>query len=428
MNRAFVSLYVLLVLSVVAVGWGTDKLWQFIYPEDEAQLFEQEFFAMLEHNLKHVPDEQMLAAVVELNRELELYIDVYSLDELANSNLGQDIANGGLVALFDEDGSRQIYHQLGARKWVLRVIQPSDVTPAYYIYKNVFLVFFYLAIAVVVYFWIWPLSRDLGLLEAQTKNVGRDGVADTVTLGSGSNVWPLAHAFNTMARRVKELIHSHREMTYAVSHELRTPLARMKFALEMASETEDREKLKKHVSSVREDVSDMDSLVNDLLTYAGFEHGDPRLDFQKGDLAGLIERLIENLTPLAPEISILFDNQIPDQQPCCEWVLMERALHNLIQNAQRYGRSKIKITLSDTSEHYQVIIEDDGEGVPEHERSRIFDAFVRLTAENKRKQSGFGLGLAIVKRIAHWHNGTVNVSASRWSGARFRLAWPKRLA
>lgn len=260
MNRAFVSLYVLLVFSVVAVGWGTDKLWQVFNPVGEIEPFEQEFFAILEFELAAVPDEKIFERVVELNQELELHIDIYALDEFAQSSIAQDIAGGGLVALFDEQGGRQIYKQLAQRDWVVRVIKPSEIAPNYALYKNAFLVFFYLAIAVVVYFWVWPLSRDMRTLEMQTKNVGRDGVVDTVNLGPSSNVWSLANAFNVMANRVKELIHSHREMTYAVSHELRTPLARMKFALTMASETEDKTKLREHLASVREDVSDMDAL------------------------------------------------------------------------------------------------------------------------------------------------------------------------
>lgn len=427
MNRAFVSLYVLLVLSVVAVGWGTDKLWQIFYPEENSQPFEREFFFILELELMGVSDEQLLDRVVELNQQLELYIDIYSFDELAQSSIAEDIARGGLVALYDESGARQMYYQLANRDWIVRVIQANQLKPSFYIYKILFLIFFYLAIAVVVYFWVWPLSRDLSLLEAQTKNVGRDGVVDTVTLGPGSNVWPLAHAFNVMAGRVKELIHSHREMTFAVSHELRTPLARMKFALQMAEETQEPALLKKHLTGVREDVSDMDNLVNQLLSYAGFEHGDPRLNFHRGDLVALVENLADVMGSLQAEASISIENELGEELVQCEWVLMERALHNLIQNGLRYGKSQLKVTLRQTSTEYIVDVEDDGVGVPESERGRIFDAFVRLTTENKPKQSGFGLGLAIVQRIARWHEGKVSVGVSCWGGAKFTFAWPKRI-
>ena len=423
MNRAFVSLYVLLVFSVVAVGWGTDKLWQVFNPAGEIEPFEQEFFAILEFELAAVPDEKIFERVVELNQELELHIDIYALDEFAQSSIAQDIAGGGLVALFDEQGGRQIYKQLAQRDWVVRVIKPSEIAPNYALYKNAFLIFFYLAIAVVVYFWVWPLSRDMRTLEMQTKNVGRDGVVDTVNLAPSSNVWSLANAFNVMANRVKELIHSHREMTYAVSHELRTPLARMKFALTMASETEDKTKLREHLASVREDVSDMDALVNQLLTYAGFEHGDPRLNFQQGDLMALAENVVANLSPLQPNIAVSIHNELTSE-PRCEWVLMERALHNLIQNGLRYGTSNLHITLSQTQQYYSVVVEDDGSGVPEDERARVFEAFVRLQATGAPKQSGFGLGLAIVKRIAHWHKGEVVVTESQWGGAKFTFTWP----
>src|SRR5690606_294151 len=143
------------------------------------------------------------------------------------------------------------------------------------------------------------------------------------------------------------------------------------------------------------------SLINELLAYAGFEQEEHSLDFQPGDLEALIKGLLEsgeNPDGLCFEV----DNQLGAEPVYCEWYLMERALHNLIQNARRYARARIKITIARVDGHYRVDVDDDGVGVPEQERERIFNSFVRLRTETNKEKSGFGLGLAIVKRIMKW--------------------------
>ena len=109
----------------------------------------------------------------------------------------------------------------------------------------------------------------------------------------------------------------------------------------------------------------------------------------------------------------------------CEWYLVERALHNVITNAQRYAQSKITITLAIDEKDYIVLVEDDGPGIPLEDRSRVFNSFVRLRQNTNFDKSGFGLGLSIVSRIMEWHNGRAHVRESQWGGACFELRWPQ---
>ena len=105
--------------------------------------------------------------------------------------------------------------------------------------------------------------------------------------------------------------------------------------------------------------------------------------------------------------------------------LMAIALSNLIVNACRYARATVRLTLRAGAAGYELVVEDDGDGVPEAARAAVFKPFTRLDTSRNRETGGFGLGLAIVARIAALHGGAVAVEASSaLGGACFTLRWP----
>jgi signal transduction histidine kinase len=102
---------------------------------------------------------------------------------------------------------------------------------------------------------------------------------------------------------------------------------------------------------------------------------------------------------------------------------METVLKNLLYNATRYAKHSIVVTFATVDGVNQLFVDDDGPGIPEAERHRVFESFVQLERPAGRK-TGFGLGLAIVKRGVEWHGGEVSVTDSPSGGARFRVTWP----
>jgi two-component system sensor kinase ParS len=105
--------------------------------------------------------------------------------------------------------------------------------------------------------------------------------------------------------------------------------------------------------------------------------------------------------------------------------LMELALSNLLANALRYARHNVIVTVMRDKEMFRLVVEDDGEGIPESDRTAIFRAFTRLDTSRNRDTGGFGLGLAIVARIAALHRGRVTAETSATlGGARLALEWP----
>lgn len=422
MRRAFLSLYGLIVVSVIVIGWGLDRLWNTYFVDEPSYAAHTQLIEILADTLDRP------APKWNLNSHLNHQLELLPLGSFAQSNLRDEILLGRPVEVHQTADTTTYYQYLPRTETVMRVKihTPSGSTSE--IYYDLLLVVFYGSLALVVFLWMWPLSRDLAKLKKQTRFLGKEPVPAKLHIGPTSAIYDVATAFNRMSERIQELLASHKEMTYAVSHELRTPLARMKFALEIAAHQQDTSKMLEKLHSVRDDVSEMDDLVNQLLAYAGFEQGEQEMDFQYGDLVAMVEQLRARITHVKPthNIDISIDSTI-EENIRCEWCLMERAIVNIMLNAQRFAKHQIIVQLSSSSSHIHVAVHDDGPGIPISERDRVVQSFVRLNNHTNSQTRGFGLGLAIVNRVMTWHKGHVQISDSHLGGACVELIWPKQL-
>jgi two-component system OmpR family sensor kinase len=436
MNRAFLSLYLLIVLCVAVVGWGLDKLWQYYSPAPLITAAQQDLLTLIEAALTNdqyngITGQPQLTEV--LPKTMVSRIELLSFDDFATSTYSDALSSGAPLLLYDQYGQQQIYQQLATGDQIIRLTLPHIERPkGSYLYE-ILLTLFYCSLGLVVFIWVWPLMRDVRKLELHTKHLGHHSLPNPVSVSPASALSHLARAFNQMAERSKELLASHKEITYAVSHELRTPLARMKFALAMVkgkvSQNETiNDSLNMHLASLAQDVEEMEALITQLLSYAGYEQESGPLEQKNGDMAFLISELIRRAkaSHSANHIDIFLECKMNVTQVNCDWHLMERAIFNLIHNALRFADKKIIITLSQSEKDYQITIEDDGPGIPDDQALRVFESFVRLEVNANAQTRGFGLGLAIVKRVMKWHLGQAFVDKSHaLGGAKFTLLWPR---
>jgi two-component system OmpR family sensor kinase len=229
-----------------------------------------------------------------------------------------------------------------------------------------------------------------------------------------------------MAARIDGLIESHKDMSNAVSHEIKTPLARMKFEIELAQQTDNLSEVKDSLGHLKEDIGVIDDLVRATLAYAILERADMALNLGRHNFATLIPAIADSAKRDAPPgIRIRCQVQSDAQWVICDLHLLESVLKNLIYNATRYAKLKVTVTLQLRAGMYELIVDDDGPGIPEKDRARVFESFVQLQPAGAKK-GGFGLGLAIVKRAIEWHDGNVSVSESPCGGARVCATWPVR--
>ncbi|NMZ21597.1 two-component sensor histidine kinase [Pseudomonas proteolytica] len=274
--------------------------------------------------------------------------------------------------------------------------------------------------------WLRPHWRDLERLKTTAAQLGRGHLEERTHIPHSSNIGSLAAVFDTMANDIEHLLNQQRDLLNAVSHELRTPLTRLDFGLALALSEDQpaasRERLQGLVAHIRE----LDELVLELLSYSRLqnpaqlpERVDVVLDEFIDSILGSIDEELEN-----PEIVIDVVLDCAMERFALDPRLTARALQNLLRNAMRYCERRIQIGVKVCAKGCEIWVDDDGIGIPEEQRARIFEPFYRLDRSRDRATGGFGLGLAISRRAVEAQGGTLTAQASPLGGARLRLWLP----
>lgn len=423
MNRAFVSLYLIIVLSVVLLGLVLNKFWDEVNPPVEIEPAVVDLIALIEQSLANSADVDKPAILAKTTALLQYDVKLIPIASFSKTDIAEKIKQGETVSVNDASVS-YFYKRLKNSTDILALTYTPELNSHSEFYI-LFIALFYIAIAGAVFLWVLPLARDLARLAQHAQQLGKDGQQNAIAISHRSVVYPFANAFNAMAKRLNQMMRTQKEMTLAVSHELRTPLARMKFALAMTEDQEVSAFLQRQLTSINRDILDMESLINSLLTYASFDQQSQQLNQRDGHIQDLIQEIIARLqSHQNTNIQININDETLGQVMTCEWSLMQTAIQNLIQNALGYAKSSIFITLKVMPQEFIIEVDDDGDGVPSEQRERIFESFVRIYCEPTNR-SGFGLGLALVKRIMDWHLGSASCGQSPLGGARFALVWPR---
>ncbi|MFZ5724081.1 MAG: ATP-binding protein [Pseudomonadota bacterium] len=281
-----------------------------------------------------------------------------------------------------------------------------------------------LLMGLAAYVLVRPLERRLKKLESAVQQVARGNLAVRAEVKGGDAVGQLAASFNGMTEHIARLIDSQREMTRAVSHELRTPVARIRFGLEMVADIAQPEERRSRIAAIDQDIDQLDALIDEILTYARLEEGMPAISWDAVGLDALAAQVQRELQPIAGPL-VIDVNVVPGLVADGEERYLHRVLQNLVANAIRYARGRIVIHVLAQGPDIELVVEDDGPGVPEADRERVFKPFARLDDSRHRASGGYGLGLSIVQRIAEWHGGRVWVDRAAIGGAAFHMRWPQ---
>ncbi|AOZ50304.1 MULTISPECIES: two-component system sensor histidine kinase RstB [Chromobacteriaceae] len=276
-----------------------------------------------------------------------------------------------------------------------------------------------LSLAIPVFLWMRPHWRDLVALERTAGLLANGDLSARVDLPPHSGVHHLGVAFNHMADNIGALINSKKTLTNAVAHELRTPLARLRYRLALLEGDEEAPERQ----AIERDLTAIDKLVEELLFHARLDRPEApltlssfnALPWARDRIAGqaALAQEIHWIEPAGEELTITADEH-----------LITRALDNLLSNARRHANAVVATHILVDKQQCCIIVDDDGPGIPEEDRERVFDPFIRLDESRGRKTGGHGLGLAIVAGIARAHRGSIKVESSPMGGARFLLRWP----
>ncbi|MFV7782626.1 sensor histidine kinase [Shewanella marisflavi] len=419
MKRLFISLYLLLSLSFLGIGWTLDSIWQNNVDDSGAQDAPLIALAQL---IGKLPIGQREAFLQQLSTQESYPLRLLPRQQVAMNESKLLSKDSVLVTAPDEEHE---LHFIRVDDQQILMAGPIEIDPREQL-RGLFTLLFYLSLALVALIWVWPLSRDLKTLRLATKEFGQAKWDTQIQLSNRSQVQPLASTFNEMARHISALIENQKHLSNAVSHEIRTPLARLKFALALVPQycapDSDPDRRQAFLDEMQQDVKEMETLLQELLTYASLESQPQDLEFECCELTKLTQQTISRLQN-NHEIAIHFNAQTPALKVMGDPSLIERALQNLIINAQRFATSEITIAISQDHKSVQLKVIDDGPGIAEEDQQKIFEPFYRSkVVQNGNK--GHGLGLAIIKRIMHRHSGQVTLQ-SRPGETIFTLIWPR---
>jgi two-component system OmpR family sensor kinase len=426
MARHFLSLYLLIVLTLIAVSWGQDKLLQTYGSQgtaDEKSLAVAMF--AFENQLRGVSADQWKRFVADSSAKTGVDMELFATGDIAGRETPAKLKRGEISYMQSAAGVPWALKQLND-DYVL-ALKTSEPETQRGLLEWTLTLLFYAAIALVIMIWIWPLTRDLRALEKAASQFGNKNWVFDASIKPRSQIYPLAETFRKMAARIDGLIASHKDMSNAVSHEIKTPLSRMQFEIELAQQAEDPAEIKKSLGNIKADIAAINNLVKATMEYAILERADMSLNIGAHNFTTLIPAIAESVRRSArPDIRVSSSVQSDADKVICDMHLLETVLRNLLYNAARYAKRDIRVSFNMHDGVNQLLVDDDGPGIPEKDRDRALESFVQLDQAGAKK-TGFGLGLAIVKRAIEWHKGEVVISQSPLGGARVVATWPAML-
>ena len=244
--------------------------------------------------------------------------------------------------------------------------------------------------------------------------------------GSGDELDRLAASLNAMLDRIENLMTAVRQVSNNIAHDLRTPLNRLRARAEVTLMSEaEPEAYREALERTLQDADALLGTFNALLDIARLEGAADAGPSDIIDLSDIVADVTELYEPVAEDAGITL---LAEAEPGAAMVigdkrLLAQALANLIDNAIKYTPTggAVRVGAITAGGHAELSIADNGPGVPEAERARIFDRFVRLEAD--RGKPGAGLGLSLVRAVAQMHNADIT-AADAAPGLRVTLRLP----
>jgi len=269
-----------------------------------------------------------------------------------------------------------------------------------------------LVISLIVALALRRITKPLQRLSIAAGKLGRGETVSPLRPEGPADIRDTIHAFNEMQQRLQKFIQDRTQMLAAISHDLRTPITSLRLRVEMLEDEEVR-------AQMTATLFEMQQMVEATLAFAREEASDEPT--RPTDLNALIGAIADDLNDLGFDVKCEAGERIVSAyRPTA----LRRALSNLIQNAAEYGeRARVSVA-AQGQDIVQIIIDDDGPGIPVTEHDRVFEPFVRLEGSRSSKTGGVGLGMAIARDIILRHGGQISLSNREEGGLRVTIHLP----
>jgi two-component system sensor histidine kinase SenX3 len=230
----------------------------------------------------------------------------------------------------------------------------------------------------------------------------------------------------TAARRVEEM---RRDFTANVSHELKTPVGAISLLAETIADSADEPDTVRHFAGrMGKESRRLAALVQEIIELSRLQEPDALVEPEVVEVDDVVAEAVDRVRVEAQSRKVtLVLGGVQGVKVYGDPALLTTAVRNLLDNAIRYAppTSRVSVGVSHTSGQVRIAVVDQGPGIPEDQRERVFERFYRLDAARSRETGGSGLGLSIVKHIANDHGGRVDVWSTVGKGSTFTLVLPE---
>jgi len=256
------------------------------------------------------------------------------------------------------------------------------------------------------------ISLPLRSLAGAARDFRPGGEQPLLAESGPADVREVTAAFNLLRRRVTAMLDEKDRMLGAIGHDLRTPLAALRVRIESVDDEADRARM-------ADTIDEMNRTLDDILSLARLGRpSEPPVDV---DLSALVDAVVEDFRDLGEEVSFEDGARLPMKlRPA----LMRRAVRNLIENAVKYGR-RAAVRLDLSAEAVEIVVSDEGPGIPPERLAEVFDPFTRLETSRNRETGGIGLGLALARAIVADARGQIRLENRAGGGLDAIIVLPR---
>jgi len=225
----------------------------------------------------------------------------------------------------------------------------------------------------------------------------------------------------------KQLAEVKNDLINNITHEFKTPIATISTALEALKNfnaLNDKTKSEKYISMANLQVNKLNMMVEKILETATLNQENSQLLKKPINISVLLESIIEKYKTINTEKNFKFNSSIENNTFLADEFQFENAIGNILDNAIKYGGKNISIELNSTKKSFEILIKDNGNGIPKNEKEKVFEQFYRIPTGNTHNVKGFGIGLYYTKSIIEKHGGTISIVYDKNNNTIFKISFP----
>ncbi len=268
-----------------------------------------------------------------------------------------------------------------------------------------------LLIAIAALWGVHRAFKPLALFASAAERLGVDVNVEPLPEDGPGEVRRAARAFNTMQNRLKRFIQDRTQMLAAISHDLRTPITRLRLRAEFVDDSDQRAKMLK-------DLEEMEQMIAATMAFSRDDAANEPVAMM--NVAALLSGIAADSRSIGQDAEYSGPAVL---DVAARPLALKRALTNLVENAIKYGH-RARISVHRADEHVEILVDDNGPGIPDRDRERVFLPFVRLEASRSRETGGVGLGLTIARNTIRGMGGDVELLSRVDGGLRVRVTLP----